>query len=220
MSVLVGGLLPQTAAAYIETHTCGFFIDLDSSAVETYVTIPLFDRPASQYQLDSVYISMTGTMSYELAVENETYDFPVSVSGQVGYMGDVTIQGVPSIEDDYWAVLPFDLASPDGNPRSGPDYCYAPSVYDIFYDSGEDEPASWEGSGDKYVWIRATKSWYQFLSPDNASIAVYEGPLFPHVEGTLSVEYSYSVIPEPATLSLLAMGTLAVMRRSQRGTRY
>lgn len=211
-SVLVGGLLTPAAVADMETHTCDFAIDLYYSTGETSVTIPMFDRPAGQYQLDSVHIRMTGGLYFELAVENMTYP-PMPVSGVVGY--DAFVQAEHLSVAQCFAHLPIDLASPDGNPRSGPDYYYySPSMWSIFEAFGDDETTSWEGSGNRDVLIRATKQWYDDLEPP-ASVAVYQDPIGPHINGTLTVEYSYSFIPEPTTLLLLAISGLAMLRRKR-----
>jgi len=214
VGVACGALSP--AAADIETHTCDFGIGLYDSSGETIVTFPMFYRPCGRYKLDSVRISMSGWMFAELAVENMT-DFPgpLPVSGSGGYKGFVDVVAVPMLDAEYFAVFPFDLAPPDGNPRSGPDYCYFPSLSDVFDASGEDGPASWEGPGNRGVSIRATKERYLQVPPE-AMVAVYEGPVYPSISGTLTVEYGYRLIPEPATLALLALGVLMALRGPRR----
>jgi hypothetical protein len=195
-----------------------------------YLTFDQFDNHGGTWVLSSIEVLLTlHTSGGQLVLDNDS-DQPASGIFQFGAKGniesnDVTLlnssaQTIPGQAGAYHSRA-FSLEPENGD---GPNNRDGNSPDGLVYDGGTESgivsglvgSSYWTGSGAKgYLGTDTYDIYYSiFQWLDYGSIGGIEYAVTPvSASGDVTITYTYDVIPEPATITLLCLGTFALLKR-------
>ena len=190
----------------------------DTEADQT-ISIPAFDL-GSGYQLDTVSIDVLHSASVDIVGDNDDPFKTASVNARMvrsfSVTGpDVAQSGGNTISSGIvnLSVDDGDLGVVDSNPADGTDFGGPLSYTDLLAGTANPAVAGYIGIGmiDFTVDVLSMINDQQFwgTAPDRWQLEV-ENPV---LKVWVDVTYSYHAVPEPASLSLLAVGGLLTIRR-------
>jgi hypothetical protein len=176
----------------------------------TTVDLPQFDDQGGTRTLVSVELELSAMIGSNITAENDSVldapSFPVGLTGLVNASTTGLSTTVSLIEN--W---PFGLSPTDGVAGSGPDYHdfgYL-SDNDVDSDSMTDPPddlSAFVGPGTITVNIDGSAGW-SFQGTTDATLVIDNLG----ASGTAKIIYTY--VPEPASMMMLGLGLVGVIRR-------
>jgi len=205
------GVLASAASADVETQTLDFMFPLSPGG--TTLTFDQFDDQGGLRELKSVKITIDGEIGANIVAENDSDlpapDFSVAIVGQLSV--DFADLSAMAMFDEVFAS--GGLAPSDGVEGSGPDFfdfgfvSAAGSADDMVMGSPA-ELADFIGNGTIDADVAGAGS-FVFFGATDVSFQITNFMAL----GTVTVEYTYNLIPAPSGLALLMGVGLAGRRR-------
>lgn len=193
------------------------------------LTFNQFDNNSGTWVLQSIQLSFTLESSGGRFILDNDNDFAVSGTFEFGSKGtisstnvvlkDSSSQPIPGQADAYHSEA-FSLASNVGDGEGD----YSPAPPDGLLYNGRIETSIKSGFVGSNFWTDGTKGFlgtgtydidYSIIRwGEHNGLGQIEFALTPpSVNGLLTVVYTYDVIPEPATITLLAVGAFSLLKR-------
>ncbi len=196
------------ASADLEEHSTNYAFPL-SPGFQT-VSLPEFNTLGGTRVLDFVELCLFADIQADVTVENDSVldapDYELSLTGLTDATAQVGSLGAGAGIADVWGVA---LLATDGNPGSGPDFHdFGTLMSSDFDDDFTFATGPYEGLGTFDVLVDGSAG-FAFNGTTDSTLVVSNL----QASGEVKVKYNFHVIPEPATLSLLAFGGLMLIRR-------
>ena len=185
------------------------------------ISLPSFDDNGGEYVLQSVIVDVYHTGSAQPAADNDDplqgavvrarviRQFSASGPGVFSIGGNTVNSAFIDLDPDDGDLANFDPTAPDGVDFGILGYA------DVLAGSYTPGSGLYAGPGDVMFSVTPTLmvNDLQFEDPPGTPDAWQLEVEFPVLEVELCVTYEYQVVPEPASLALLALGGLLVLRR-------
>jgi hypothetical protein len=210
--VVLGCLISSSTVMAFSTSNIGGFVFALSPGGQT-LAMPQFDDFGGTLELTSVSLDLAGTVQARIEAENDSEiagNMGVSLVGFLEAGGPSLLYTSSNISNSGGPVAVTPTIAPI---RSGTDY------YDfgIISDTGLDSDiissglSPYIGTGTVNIDISGTAGFSVSGVTDSTMWVQGLG-----ANGTATVTYEYIKVPEPTTLSILALGVLALVRRKSR----
>ncbi|QQE13885.1 choice-of-anchor E domain-containing protein [Planctomycetota bacterium] len=222
-------IITTTTHAAEVTYNSGYSLSATSGTLDGGVPIllPQFDK--SLGELDSAIVTITGSLSAEIEVENNS-SFALSLNellltGSVRLLGPYTQANSPQITMTSSTAAP--LGASDGVAGSGSDY-------------GEFTISTIEQEASEYISgvvvtprVPGASGLETYIGDGNISLlahgsggVAYNGPVYSEgtpdfsldtiglkATGIASITYNYTAVPEPASMAMMGLGGLMLLKR-------
>jgi len=212
MVVTVIFVQPVTAGLISQSAHYDFSIEPGASSFQEYMGgfFAQFDDQGGTLTLERVTLLYGITASAHVTIENDN-EYQMTGPGSMTASSHLGVSPGPSPIDMYSDEIVNVLAPSDGVSGSGPDF------YDFGIISCGDAPGgSWETTSD-LEWFSSGNPEDEFVFNGSAEFTLggEMGGLLTVSDFTASMNarLTYEYVPEPATLSLLALGGLALIKR-------
>jgi len=189
--------------------------DFDNPGGQT-LNFTQFDDNGGMYLLTKVTLVLNATQGANVTGENDT-DAPGSISAILGGTVTATGGGLSAIALLSTSDGPYAIGATDGTPGSGPDFHDFGFISDTDGDTDilnnpPDNVSSFVGLGTIGIDI-AGSGGFSISGVSNSTMVVTDFGS----EGSATITYEYSVVPEPATIGMLVTGAIgmfgAILRR-------
>lgn len=204
LALITIGVVQTSIHAAVEFNPAGF--SLNNLNGSDTVLFPYFDTQGGTRVLQSVSVSYYEVQAtYSGGITNDSAQ-PNEIL--VEMVGDVDATGLPAFSSFDVSYSASDTKTIGGN---GFDTY---TLVDIVNNFASPNPADYIGTGSFSVTLNGTGvvSKTSLEVPTAPFTVDYEDG---SVAGTLNVDYTYTVIPEPASLILLSVGSLVLLKRKR-----